>query len=46
MIKTPLVIACKGGALEIDSLQRPGKSIQTVDEFLRGFPVEIGTVFK
>lgn len=45
VIKAPLVIACKGGALEIDSLQRPGKSIQTVDEFLRGFPIEIGSVF-
>ena len=45
MIKAALVIAGKGGALEIDSLQSPGKSIQTVDEFLRGFPIEIGSVF-
>jgi methionyl-tRNA formyltransferase len=46
VIKAPLVIACRGGALEIYSLQRPGKSIQTVDEFLRGFPIEIGSTFK
>jgi methionyl-tRNA formyltransferase len=45
VIGTPLVIACKGGALEITLLQRPGKSVQTTEDFLRGFPIQIGSSF-
>ena len=45
VIGMPLVIACKGGALEITLLQRSGKSVQTTEEFLRGFPIQIGSYF-
>ena len=45
VIGMPLVIACKGGALEITLLQRSGKSVQTTGDFLRGFPIQIGTSF-
>ena len=45
VIGTPLVIACKGGALEITLLQRPGKLVQTTEDFLRGFPIQIGSSF-
>ena len=45
VIGTPLVIACKGGALEITLLQRSGKSVQTTEDFLRGFPIKIGSYF-
>jgi len=46
VIGAPLVIACNGGALEIVSLQRPGKSVQTAEDFLRGFPIKIGSAFE
>ena len=46
VIGAPLVIACNGGALEIVSLQRPGKSVQTAVDFLRGFPIKIGSAFE
>ena len=46
VIGEPLVIACEGGALEIVSLQRPGKSVQTAEDFLRGFPILIGSTFE
>ena len=46
VIGEPLVIACNGGALEIVSLQRPGKSVQTAKDFLRGFPIQIGSTFE
>ena len=46
VIGEPLVIACEGGALEIVSLQRPGKSVQTAEDFLRGFPIQIGSTFE
>jgi methionyl-tRNA formyltransferase len=45
MIAAPLVIACGDGALRIDELQRAGRGIQKTDEFLRGFPVSVGTRF-
>ena len=45
VIGTPLVIACEGGALEITLLQRSGKSVQTTEDFLRGFPIQIGSYF-
>ena len=46
VIGKPLIIACNGGALEIVSLQRPGKSVQTAEDFLRGFPIQIGSAFE
>jgi methionyl-tRNA formyltransferase len=46
VIGKPLIIACNGGALEIISLQRPGKSVQTAEDFLRGFPIQIGSTFE
>ena len=46
VIGKPLIIACNGGALEIVSLQRPGKSVQTAEDFLRGFPIQIGSTFE
>ncbi len=39
-----LTIACGTGALHPLRLQRAGKPAMTVDEFLRGRPVSIGTV--
>lgn len=45
MIASPLVIACGDGAVRIDELQRAGRGVQKGDEFLRGFPVAIGTRF-
>jgi methionyl-tRNA formyltransferase len=46
VIGKPLIIACNGGVLEIVSLQRPGKSVQTAEDFLRGFPIQIGSTFE
>jgi len=46
VIGKPLVIACNGGTLEIVSLQRPGKSVQIAEDFLRGFPIQIGSKFE
>lgn len=39
-----LTIACGDGALVLDRLQRPGKSAMESDAFLRGHPIERGTV--
>ena len=36
-------VACGEGAVRLLSLQRPGRSHQTVKEFLRGFPLPPGT---
>jgi methionyl-tRNA formyltransferase len=46
VIGEPLVIACNGGSLEIVLLQRSGKSVQTAEDFLRGFPIQIGSTFE
>ena len=46
VIGKPLIIACNGGALEIVSLQSPGNSVQTAEDFLRGFPIQIGSTFE
>ena len=40
----PLVIACGEDALHCRRLQRAGKGAMDVADFLRGFPVEAGTV--
>jgi len=39
-----LTIACGAGALQPLRLQRPGRSAQDADEFLRGFPIPPGTI--
>jgi methionyl-tRNA formyltransferase len=38
------VVACGLGGLRLLKLQRPGKSAQAADAFLRGFPLPAGTV--
>lgn len=37
-----LVVACGEGAVELITLQRAGKRAQEAEEFLRGFPLEVG----
>lgn len=37
-----LIVACGAGAVELVRLQRAGKKPQGADEFLRGFPLEVG----
>lgn len=44
IVSAPLIVACKEGALQIERLQREGKAAQNVDEFLRGCPLEVGTI--
>ncbi|WP_306252373.1 methionyl-tRNA formyltransferase [Parvularcula sp. IMCC14364] len=39
---TRLIVACGEGAVSLKKLQRSGKSVQAVDEFLRGFPLSPG----
>jgi methionyl-tRNA formyltransferase len=38
------VVTCGAGGLKLLKLQRPGKSAQSADAFLRGFALEAGTV--
>ncbi|MBP6013909.1 MAG: methionyl-tRNA formyltransferase [Alphaproteobacteria bacterium] len=45
VIGGPLIVACGEGALEILELQRAGRGVQSAAEFLRGFPVALGTRF-
>ena len=45
MFAAPLIVACGEGAVRIDEVQRAGRGAQKSDEFLRGFPVAIGTRF-
>lgn len=40
-----LIVACGEGAVELITLQRAGKSAQSADAMLRGFPVSVGTRF-
>ena len=42
VVGAPLIVACGEGALEILELQRAGRGVQGVDEFLRGFPIAQG----
>lgn len=44
VIGAPLTVACGEGAVTLRRLQREGKASQPVDEFLRGFPIPVGTV--
>lgn len=39
-----LVAACGEGAVRLTRLQRPGKAAQGAGEFLRGFPLPVGTM--
>jgi methionyl-tRNA formyltransferase len=39
-----LVVACSAGAIELVTLHRAGKRAQSAQEFLRGFPLEVGGV--
>ncbi|MEL6361624.1 MAG: methionyl-tRNA formyltransferase [Pseudomonadota bacterium] len=41
-----LVVACGQGAVRLSQLQRPGKKSQPAEEFLKGFTVSPGAVFK
>ncbi len=43
VIGAPLIVGCAEGALEILEMQRAGRGVQSVDEFLRGFPLAVGT---
>jgi methionyl-tRNA formyltransferase len=43
IVAAPLVVACRDGALEIIELQRAGRSAQSAAEFVRGFPIPLGT---
>lgn len=45
VIAAPLIVACGEGAVRIDEVQRAGRGVQKSDEFLRGFPVALGTRF-
>ncbi|HQU08875.1 MAG TPA: methionyl-tRNA formyltransferase [Opitutales bacterium] len=40
-----LKIACAQGVLKIQALQRPTAKMLPISEFLRGYPIETGTVF-
>jgi methionyl-tRNA formyltransferase len=40
-----LLVACGQGVLRLLELQAPGRRMLPVDEFLRGFPVQVGQVF-
>jgi methionyl-tRNA formyltransferase len=46
VIGEPLVIGCGEDALHCRTLQRAGKGAMLVDDFLRGFPVPIGTILE
>lgn len=41
-----VVVACGEGSLLLTGLQVPGKRSLPVDEFLRGFPIQVGDVFR
>ena len=39
-----IVVACGTGAVSLTRLQRAGKSAQPADEFLRGYPIDLGAL--
>jgi methionyl-tRNA formyltransferase len=41
-----IVVACGTGSLELTRMQAPGRKMLPVEEFLRGFPVQVGQVFR
>lgn len=44
VIAEPLTIACGENALQVDKIQRAGRSVQTIAEFRNGFPITVGTL--
>jgi len=44
VLETPLIVACGSGALSIEKVQREGKSVASVEDFLRGFILAPGTL--
>src|SRR5690606_38029375 len=46
VIAEPLVVACGSGAVSLTRLQRPGKNVQDIDTFLRGFALPPGTMLE
>jgi methionyl-tRNA formyltransferase len=46
VIDAPLTVACGGGALRLDRVQRADKSAMSADEYARGNPVPAGTVLQ
>jgi methionyl-tRNA formyltransferase len=43
IVGEPLVVACGEDALHCRTLQRAGKGAMGIDDFLRGFPLPVGT---
>jgi len=43
---TGILVACGTGVLELTRMQAPGRKMLPVEEFLRGFPVQPGMVFR
>ena len=43
VLAPPLVVACGGGALSLDRVQRAGKSPMAADDYVRGTPAPPGT---
>ena len=43
VIKTPLIIGCKNKSIKISKIQRAGKSIQNIDDFIIGSKITVGT---
>ncbi len=41
-----ILVACGAGVLELTRMQAPGRKMLPVEEFLRGFPVSPGQVFR
>jgi methionyl-tRNA formyltransferase len=41
-----ILVACGAGVLELTRMQAPGRKMLPVEEFLRGFPVQPGQVFR
>jgi methionyl-tRNA formyltransferase len=43
VVAAPLVVACGGGALSLERVQRAGRAPMTADELVRGFALPVGT---
>ena len=44
IIDDKLIVACKKNALQILELQKEGKKVVTVDDYLRGNQIKIGQI--
>ncbi|MCZ6604786.1 MAG: methionyl-tRNA formyltransferase [Alphaproteobacteria bacterium] len=40
----PLTVACGEGSLVVDCVQRPGRDAMDARDFLRGYPIDVGTL--